>query len=113
MVKLYEMFSPIGGPNTMDEPEVDWADDLKFFIDNDDSSLENQLFPAIKKHRKHVGHPDAYKLYIKPIENCCEAYCHKFDIEEKEKKFPKDLLIELAKKIAEEQDKHIEAGHYK
>ena len=113
MVKLYEMFSPIGGPNATEEPEIDWLDDLKFFIDNDDSSLENQLFPAIKKHSKYAGHPEAYKLYIKPIENCCEAYCHKFDIDNKEEKFTKESLIELAKKIAEEQNKFIEAGHYK
>ena len=50
---------------------------------------------------------------VSSFENGTISLCDKFDIDEKEKKFPKDLLIELAKKIAEEQDKHIEAGHYK
>jgi hypothetical protein len=113
MVKLYEMFSPIGGPNTMDEPEVDWADDLKFFIDNDDELLQNELFPAIKKHKKYHGHPDAYKLYVKPVQRCCDAYCDKFDIDDRENKFAPEVLLDLAKVIADEQHKHIEKGHYK
>ena len=107
------MFSPLGGPNTTEEPEIDWADDRKFFIDNDTDLLSNVMFPAIHKHEKFHGHPNAYKIYIKPIQKCCEAYCDKFDIDERETKFPPDVIIELAKKMAEEQHKHIQEGHYK
>lgn len=107
------MFSPLGGPSTTEEPEIDWADDLKFFIDNDSDVLSNYLFPAVKKHQMYHGHPNAYKLYIKPLQQCKEEYCKKFDIDEPETKFPPDVIISLAKKIADEQHKHIEAGHYK
>lgn len=105
------MFSAIGAPK-QDQEEVDWLDDLKFFIDNDDDALDRYFFPAIKKHKKYKGHPDAYKLYIKSIEHCKDNYCKKFEIDEPEEKFPKDKIIDLAKRFAEEQEKHIEKGDY-
>jgi len=107
------MFSPIGGPKKTEEPEIDWGDDLKFYIDNDSDLLANHLFPAIMKHQQFHGRPDAYKFYIKPLEHCCEDYCAKFDINDKNKKFTPEVIIDLAKKIAEEQHKHIEEGQYK
>lgn len=108
---LREMFSPIGAP-AEEKSDIDWTGDLKFFIDNDDKLLTNVLFPAVKRHRENKGNPNAYKLYIHPLESCLEQYCNKFEIDEKEKKFPKDSLIELAKKIAEEQEKHMTNGDY-
>lgn len=108
---LREMFSAIGAPKD-EEPEVNWIEDLKFFIDNDNEVLSNYFFPAIKKHEEWRGHPDAYKLYIKPVETCKDAYCHKFNIDDSGEKFPKEAIIELAKKIAQEQEKHIENGDY-
>lgn len=108
---LSELFSPIGSPKENDQ-DIDWLGDLKFYIDNDEKMLSNHFFPAVKRHQEHRGHPDAYKLYIKPIESCLESYCDKFEIEDRELKFPKEALIELAKQIAEEQEKFIEAGDY-
>ncbi len=49
---------------------------------------------------------------MRPLESFKEAYCEKFDIESSEDKFPKDKLIELAKMIATEQEKHMEKGDY-
>lgn len=108
---LREMFSAIGAPKE-EEQDVNWLDDLKFFIDNDDSMLNQYFFPAVKKHKAHRGHPDVYKLYVKPLESCKEAYCEKFEIDSPEEKFPKEKLIELAKYIANEQEKYIEKGDY-
>ncbi len=108
---LKEMFSAIGAPK--EEDEVDWIGDLKFFIDNDTDTLSHHFFPAIKKHKQHKGHPDAYKLYLSPLESVKNTYCKKFEVEDAGDKFPKDKLIELAKRFAEEQEKHIERGDYK
>ena len=105
------MFSAIGAPKD-EQADIDWLDDLKFFIDNNDDMLDTQFFPAIKKHKEHQGHPDVYKVYVRPIEHCKEAYCSKFEIEDAEEKFPKEKLIELAKRIAEEQERHLEKGDY-
>lgn len=108
---LREMFSPIGSPKD-DEPEIDWIDDLKFFIDNDDGMLNNHFFPAVKKHQEYKDHPEIYKVYIKPIQNAVIPYCKKFNVEKPEEKFPKEKLIDLAKRMAEEQKRHIENGDY-
>jgi hypothetical protein len=108
---LKEMFSPIGAPHE-EQQDIDWLDDLKFFIDNDDTMLNQYFFPAVKKHKEHKGHPDAYKIYIRPIESCMGHYCKKFDIDEPQEKFPKEKLIDLAKRIATEQEKHIARGDY-
>lgn len=108
---LREMFSPIGAPK-LDQQDVDWIGDLKFFIDNSDLLLNQYMFPAIKKHKQHQGNPNAYKIYIRPIESCLESYCDKFEIEEAGEKFPKEKLIELAKNFAEQQEKFMERGDY-
>lgn len=106
------MFSAIGAPSEQDIADVDWIGDLKFFIDNDDKILSNQFFPAVKKHKDHLGHPDIYKVYIAPIKQCMHHYCAKFEIENPEEKFPKDKLIQLAKDIASEQARHLDRGDY-
>ena len=105
------MFSPIGAPS-QDLAEIDWIDDLKFYIDNDTDILSRQMFPAIKKHMNHVDHPQAYKIYLKPLQQCTEMYCNKFDIDDPENKFTKEAIEGLAKKIAKEQNTHIKNGDY-
>jgi len=110
-MKLIEMFSPIGAPRS--EPQdIDWVGDLKFFIDNDDELLTKHLFPAVEKHKKNIDHPDVHKVYLAPIYKCLESYCKKYNIEDTDEKFPKEKLVELAKRIASEQTKFIEKGDY-
>lgn len=108
---LKEMWSAIGAPKE-DDQEIDWLDDLKFFIDNDDKMLSQYFFPAIKRHQEHKGNPSVFKIYIRPIEHCLDHYCDKFEIEDREEKFPKEKIIDLAKRFAEEQEKHIDKGDY-
>lgn len=108
---LREMFSPIGAPNDAQQ-DIDWIDDLKFFIDNNTDVLSQHFFPAIKRHKENHGNPNVFKVYIKPIETAVGHYCDKFKIDDREEKFPKEKLIDLAKKFAEEQDKHIQKGDY-
>ena len=109
---LNEMFSAIGAPK-QDQPDIDWLDDLKFYIDNDDSMLTKHFFPAIKRHKEYQGNPNAYKIYIRPLEHCLESYCEKFDVENPEEKFPKEKLIELAKHFCREQEMFLKRGDYK
>ena len=108
---LREMFSPIGAPK-QDQEEIDWLDDLHFFIDNNDKMLDQYFFPAVKRHKEHQGNPNVFKVYIRPIERCLDHYCEKYDINDRAEKFPKEKIIELAKRFAEEQSKFIEKGDY-
>ena len=109
-MKLNELFSPIGAPK--DNEDINWPDDLRVFIDNDNDALSKFMFPAIKKHETYKGHPDAYKLYIKPLEGCRGLYASKFHVEDCEQKIPRDIIILMAKKFAAEQDNFMERGDY-
>ena len=105
------MFSPIGAPKE-DQEEINWLDDLHFFIDNNNKMLENYIFPAVERHKEHQGNPNVFKVYIRPIERCLDHYCKEFDIHDRSEKFPKEKIIELAKQFATEQSKFIEKGDY-
>tara|TARA_Y100000385_G_C12825933_1_gene522403 strand:- start:162 stop:500 length:339 start_codon:yes stop_codon:yes gene_type:complete len=110
-MRLNELFSPIGAPE--ENQDVNWLEDLKFFMNNDNDVTSNVMFPAIKKHKKYAGHPDAYKIYIKPIQKCKEMYCTKFGIDDDDgSKFTKETLINMARSICGEQEKFIERGDY-
>jgi len=109
-MKLNELFSPIGAPD--DNQDINWLEDLKVFMDNENEIMSKILFPAIKKHMGYKGHPDAYKIYIKPIKRCKEMYCSKYGIEEPGEKFSNEKLIGMARNIASEQEKFIERGDY-
>ena len=63
MVKLVEMFSAIGAPKA-DNQDIDWLDDLKFFIDHNHELQVNKIIPAVHKHKEHAENPNAYKLYM-------------------------------------------------
>jgi hypothetical protein len=109
---LNEIFSPVGGPDDA-EQDINWIDDLEFFINTNNNILEKYIFPAIKKHEKHIGHPQAFKLYLTPIKHCAKIYCQKYDVEDQEKKFSQDSLTDLAKHMATQQEKYIQRGDYK
>lgn len=106
------MFSPIGGPQE-DEQDIDWGDDLKFFIDNNDTLLNKEIFPAVKLQQQHQDHPRVHMVYIKPLKRCVEEYCKMFDVKNKEEIFTNEMLEEVARSICAEQQKHIEKGDYK
>ena len=109
-----ELFSVNPGEENEKEEDIDWLDDLKFYIDHNDELLTKVMFPAINKHKEYPGHPDAYKLYVKPLSHCAEEYCKKFETEKPASElFPKDAIIELARRLAEVQDSFIEKGDYK
>lgn len=108
---IKEMFSPLGGPSTQ-EADIDWLDDLKFYIDNDDKLLSKFIFPAVEKHKNFLNHQENYRLYIRPLQYCLESYCNRFELEDVEEKFPLSQIVELAKKIAHEQEKHIKEKNY-
>ncbi len=108
---LREMWSAIGAPK-QDQQEIDWLDDLHFYIDNNDKLLNKYFFPAVEKHKQYKDHPQVFKVYMRPLESCLECYCEEFQIEDREQKFPKEKLIELAKRFATEQSQYIDKGDY-
>jgi len=112
MVKLVEMFSPLAGPK-QEQHDVDWIDDLKFFIDHNHDLMVNHMMPAIHKHTEYADHPEVHKVYLKPLMHCIDEYCDTFDIDEKEENFPIHKVEDLARSIAGQQAEFIKQGHYK
>lgn len=108
---LTEMFSAIGAPKN-DLSDIDWIDDLKFFIDNNDDILENYIFPAVRRQENNLNNKDSFKLYLKPLRICIKKYVAAYDVPDPEDKFTSEKIIELAKRIADEQKKHINDGDY-
>ena len=109
-MKLMEIFSRPAEKDQVDD--IDWLGDLKFYIDNNESMLEKYIFPAMKRHKKHVGKPGVYKLYMKPIQQCLKSYCEKYDIDDPDSKFNEEALTELAKHFAQIQEQFINKGDY-
>lgn len=94
--------------------DIDYAGDLKFFIDNDNDMLSTHFFPAIKKHQEDLHSEDpASKYYMEPVKKCLDIYVKKFDLNDiKDKIFTDDLLKSVAQRFADEQKNHIDSGAY-
>lgn len=104
-------FSVLGSAREEDQ-NIDWGDDLKFFIDNTDALLHRFVFPATRKHKERLDDEDAYKIYIRPVTRSISIYCGRFDIDDPEIKFPPEVIEGVARRIADEQKAYIERGDY-
>lgn len=112
-MKLFELFSRNPQDAHTPEEEIDWLDDLKFYIDNNDELLTKHIFPAVARQKELVDDPKVYKLYIKPLRRCAEDYCQRFETEKPHKElFPTEEIVKLAKSFAEQQKQFIEKGDY-
>lgn len=94
------------------KPEIDWKDDLKFFIDQNNDLLIREIQPAIRKHKLDTDTESSFNHYIKPLKRCMRVYANMFQINDIDTKISKEDLIVLAKQIAEEQNRHIGNGDY-
>lgn len=93
--------------------DVDYVSDLKFYIDNDDKLLTKYFFPAVKKHRDHMDHPEAYKIYMPAVKTIVPQYCKEFQLDDiQEEIFNDETLEAVCKRFADEQKKYLERGDY-
>ena len=87
------------------DPEVNYLDDLKFYIDNNNKIQMKLMVPAIDKHQQSGNIKDAYKFYLRPIEICAKVYCKKYGLEKYIGDiFSKNGIVDLAKAYAEQND---------
>ncbi len=112
-MKLMELFSPTEKEIKKYDPEVDYLDDLKFWISNNDDLVSKVLMPAIKKQKSNPADENTYRYYVKPLEKCCDIYCKQFDLTDSQKEiFGSDEIVRLAKRISQEQKNYIDKGDY-
>lgn len=114
-MRLLELFDiPADTKDKRLDQDIDYAGDLKFFIDNDNDLLSKHFFPAIKKHKEDLHSEDpAEKYYMEPVKHCLALYIKKFNLDDiKDKIFTDDLLKSVAQRFADEQREHIDSGAY-
>lgn len=113
-MRLLELFEiPADTKDKRLSQDIDYAGDLKFFIDNDNELLSKYFFPVVKDQSEHLHSPDFYKHYLKPVKHCAEIYLKKYDLDDiKDQIFTPEALTNIAKRFAEEQKGHIESGEY-
>jgi len=112
-MKLFELFSR--NPEDQKDPDndINWLDDLKFYIDNNDDILTKYIFPAVAQQKKHSDSDTSYKVYVKPLRQCAIEYCDKFQTEKPHKElFPTTDIVKLARNFADKQKSFIEKGDY-
>ena len=116
IMKLLELFSQPDDSGNKDDrldPEINYLEDLKFFIDNNNNILSKLFFPAITKHKKQGNTEDSYKLYIEPVKKSIDIYCKKYELDDfKDKIFSDNAVLDISKKFAQEQNDHIQHKDY-
>lgn len=79
-----------------DKLEFDLADDLMFFINNDDATYRRHVYPSIMKHQQNAGH-DGQSLFGDAVCHAYESYSKKFPI----KHLPKELPAEIREQVCD------------
>jgi len=118
-MKLFELFSRPEDEYNKEKKdprldhEINYGDDLKYFIDNEDSLLSKFFFPAIDKQKNTGNKEDSFKFYLEPVSKSVDIYCKKFKLSDiKDDVFNKEIIMSVAKKIAGEQSEHIKKKAY-
>lgn len=117
-MRLFELFDRAEEkPDKRIDADIDYVDDFKFYVDNNDEVLSKVFFPAIEKQKQHTSQEDndepPHHIYLKAVKQTIPLYCKEFELEDiKEDIFTDEIIEAICKKFAEGQVKHIEAGDY-
>ena len=79
-----------------DKLEFDLADDLMFFINNDDNTYRRHVYPSIMRHQQNAGH-DGQSLFSDAVCKAYESYSKKFPI----KNLPRALPAEIREQVCD------------
>jgi len=96
--------------------DVDWIDDLKFFMHNEPRFYRKFIYPVISelKNRLESGSKCDEMSFAPCIEKAIPIYCNKFKITQNPQKlFDDEKLHDLAMKMFHEEKSNIEKGVYK
>lgn len=94
--------------------DVDFVDDLHYFMINDPLFYKNTLFPAIVDLRSKIQHNEECSdtHFIKCVNNGIKHYCKKFDLGNPTSLFTKTDRDSLARKIFGDEKQNIIDGKY-
>jgi hypothetical protein len=95
--------------------DVDWVDDLKFFMHNDPRFYRTVVYPVIAelKSKLKSGSKCNEMSFMPCIDKAIPSYCNKFKITQNPKKiFDDEEIKDLAVKMFHEEKSNIEKGVY-
>lgn len=95
--------------------DVDWVDDLRFYMHNDPKFYRTVLFPTISDLKTKVksGSKCNEMTFMPCIDKAIPMYCSKFKITQNPSKiFDEEEIKDLALKMFHEEKSNIENGVY-
>lgn len=95
--------------------EFDLAEDLIFFMHNNDDFYRRHFYPILKtcKAQYESGGEFTYRVFKPAIKKAYEAYRKEFPIRELEEGIEEDLTVEIANHIYETELQNLKDGLYK
>ena len=73
-----------------DKLEFDLAEDLTFFMNNDDDIYRRQVYPSVMKFKQSNGNCDK-SVFRDAVHSAYESYCKKFPIKHLPQELPKEV----------------------
>lgn len=97
------------------ELDFDLADDLIFYMNNDDKAYRKYVHPIISKCVKGKDKNEEVKPseFANAVKECYNSYLKEYPIRELPDSLDNKQLKEICEKFHEEVHKHIEDGKYK
>ena len=99
--------------------DSDAMNELKLFINNDEDLYRKQFMPIIANIKRKIkrgvyNHEMAPKLWMYLVDEAARKYVKEFGSPDQDVKdmFPKELRMEIAKDLADEEFDKIKAGEY-
>ena len=101
--------------NNKREPNFDVADDLVYFMNNDDDVYRRHTYPSIVKCVNYTKSKSksSPSLFEKAVQESYKSYLKKFPLRELPPTIDEKLCKETCEKMHEEVCQHISDGKYK
>ena len=115
-MKIQDLFENIPHRLPVDQGKLpfDLADDLIFFMRNDDDFYRRHFYPHICKIKGHVkqGQNLSPRVFMPMVSHAFECYTKKFPIRELPESLEEDLIEEICTKLRKEEVQHINNNIY-
>ena len=109
-MKITDLFESLPTRISQEDPDklpFDLADDLLFFMRNDDNFYRRNYYPHVTKCVAHIkkGNDVSPKVFEPMVRHAYEAYTKKFPIRQLPEDLEQKVCEEVCKKIREEENK--------
>ena len=116
-MKITDLFESLPIRINKEDPDklpFDLADDLLFFMRNDDDFYRRNYYPHVVKCIAHVkkGNDLSPKVFAPMVKHAYECYTKKFPVRQLPETIEKGICEQVCKKIRDEENKNIKDDLY-